>query len=298
MGEFLMARFFWFLCSIVILSLNLGSAGAVNSKPSEILALPVPSPAPKAAVSATSAPLIPTTTAINIEMVHVKGGCYQMGNIFPENREDYPADELPVHEVCVDDFNIGKFEVTQGQWKKIMGNNPSEESSCGDNCPVQNVSWIEVQDFIIRLNSSRSGSKYRLPTEAEFEYAQRSGGKNERYSGGNDVDSVAWYYKNALDTSKKEEFHKIHPVGLKSPNGLGAYDMSGNVWEWTNDWYDENYYSHSPRNNPTGPASGTMRAVRGGCASGYIWNMRTSRRDGYEPNYSYRSIGFRLVRNP
>ncbi len=220
-----------------------------------------------------------------------------MGNIYNEYRADLP-DELPVHEVCVDDFYMGKYEVTQGQWKRIMGKNPSEEKSCGDNCPVQNISWDEVQDFVRRLNKISAGSKYRLPTEAEFEYAQRSGGKNERYSGGNDVGRVAWYYENARDTSKTEEFHKIHPVGKKAPNGLGLYDMSGNVWEWTNDWYESTYYANSPRNNPTGPSTGTMRTVRGGCASGYEQNMRVSRRDAYEPDYKFRSIGFRLLRTP
>ena len=236
----------------------------------------------------------PTT---GMEMIFVKGGCYKMGNAFPENKEDF-QEELPVHEVCVDDFYLGKYEVTQGQWKKVMGNNPSEESSCGENCPVQNVSWNDVQGFISKLNSLSGGSKFRLPTEAEWEFAARSGGKNDKYSGGNDVDKVAWYYNNAKDTSKKEEFHKINPVGKKAPNALGFYDMSGNVWEWTNDWYGSNYYSTSPRNNPTGPATGETRAIRGGCASGYEWNMRVSRRDAYEPDYRYRSIGFRLLKTP
>jgi len=264
-----MAKNLWVVFAVMILSVNFGCAGKVFKDP---------------------------TTGLEIEMVYVKGGCYQMGNTFPENIEDYPTDELPVHEVCVNDFYLGKYEVTQGQWKKIMGSNPSEESSCGDNCPVANISWHDAQNFISRLNTGNGGSKYRLPTEAEFEYAQRSGGRNERYSGGNNVDRVAWYDKNSVDTSKTELFHKTHPVGTKASNGLGIYDMSGNVWEWTNDWYGSEYYSNSPRNNPAGPGSGDARVVRGGCASGTVANMRVSRRDSYAPDYSFRSIGIRLLR--
>ncbi|TAN44631.1 MAG: formylglycine-generating enzyme family protein, partial [Nitrospirae bacterium] len=132
--------------------------------------------------------------ATGIEMVLVKGGCYQMGDTFG----DGDSDEKPVHEVCVDDFYIGKFEVTQGQWQAVMGNNPSSFKNCGDNCPVESVSWNDVQEFISRLNKkvplSKGGTRglYRLPTEAEWEYAARSGGKREKYAGGDDVDSVAW----------------------------------------------------------------------------------------------------------
>ncbi|MDP2279759.1 MAG: SUMF1/EgtB/PvdO family nonheme iron enzyme, partial [Nitrospirota bacterium] len=187
--------------------------------------------------------------ATGMEIVFVKGGCFQMGDTFGDGE----SDEKPVHEVCVDDYYIGKYEVTQGQWKAIMGNNPSHFKDCGDNCPVEQVSWNDVQEFIQKLNEKNNppsppftkGGKggFRLPTEAEWEYAARSGGKSERYSGGNDIDSVAWYNKNSGG--------KTHPVGTKQPNGLGIYDMSGNVWEWVNDWYDEFYYKNSPKNNPT-----------------------------------------------
>jgi len=257
------------LCAVIILSAHHADAAVGTT-----------------AVSASPSPPF-KDPATGIEMVYVKGGCYKMGNAFPENKEDFP-EELPVHEVCVDDFYLGKYEVTQGQWKKIMGSNPSEESSCGENCPVQNVSWNDVQGFISRLNSLSGGSKYRLPTEAEFEYAARSGGKNERYSGGNDVDSVAWYNENSDN--------KLHPVGTKAPNGLGIYDMAGSVWEWTNDWYGSNYYSSSPRNNPAGPDSGVDRVVRGGCVTGEAYNMRTARRNGYTPDTRRPSLGFRLLR--
>jgi len=196
-----------------------------------------------------------TDPATGMEMIFVKGGCFQMGDTFGDGDNH----EKPVHEVCVDDFYLGKYEVTQGQWKRIMRNNPSHFSNCGDNCPVEKVSWDDVQDFIRKLNS-QSGKNYRLPTEAEWEYAARSGGKSEQYAGGNDVNAVAWYDGNSVG--------KTHPAGQKQPNGLGLYDMSGNVWEWCNDWYGSNYYSQSTRNNPEGPSSGTYRVLRAGTGTG------------------------------
>lgn len=227
-----------------------------------------------------------TDPSTGIEMVYVKGACYQMGDTFGDGE----LDEKPAHEVCVDDFYVGKYEVTQGQWKNIMGSNPSYFISCGDNCPVDNVSWNEAQAFISRLNSKKNGNSYRLPTEAEFEYAQRSGGKGERFSGGNDVDSVAWYNVNSNNENK--------PVGAKAPNGLGLYDMSGNVWEWTNDWYDSNYYLNSPRNNPQGPVSGIYRVMRGGCSGGPTENQKVVRRGAFRPDDRKAYLGFRLARTP
>lgn len=226
-----------------------------------------------------------------MEFVFVKGGCYQMGDIYGEGTDwhgEGESNERPVHEVCVDDFYLGKYEVTLGQWKPIMGDSMLLASICNkDNCPVNTASWNHMQEFINRLNFKDGGSKYRLPTEAEWEYAARSGGKIERYSGGNDVDSVAWYNANSGEV--------IHPVGTKAPNGLGIYDMSGNVWETTNDWYASDYYSKSPRNNPTGPSSGDSRVQRGGCSTGSYLNQRTSRRSAQDPR---QLNGFRLVRTP
>ncbi|TAN41392.1 MAG: hypothetical protein EPN22_15435 [Nitrospirae bacterium] len=235
-----------------------------------------------------------------IEMVLVKGGCYQMGDTFG----DGDSDEKPVHEVCVDDFYIGKFEVTQGQWQAVMGNNPSNFKNCGDNCPVENVSWNDAQEFISRLNEkvplSKGGTRglYRLPTEAEWEYAARSGGKREKYAGGDDVDSVAWYNGNSGGGFFSSG--KTQPVGTKAPNGLGIYDMSGNVWEWVQDW--KGSYSSGSQNNPTGPSSGKARVIRGGGVSMHFdeWYTRTSHRHGYDPADPYgiggSYLGFRLVR--
>ncbi|MBI3813805.1 MAG: formylglycine-generating enzyme family protein, partial [Nitrospinae bacterium] len=213
-------------------------------------------------------------------MVFVKGGCYQMGDTFG----DGDSDEKPVHEVCVDDFYMGKYEVTQRQWTGIMGSNPSYFKNC-DDCPVEQVSWDDIQEYINKLNQ-KTGNKYRLPTEAEWEYAARSGGRSEKYSGGNNIDSVGWYDKNSGS--------KTHPVGQKEANGLGLYDMTGNVWEWCSDWYADDYYRKSPKNNPRGADSGQYRVLRGGS-----WNygprfLRASDRDGFVPTGRYSYVGFRL----
>jgi formylglycine-generating enzyme required for sulfatase activity len=216
-----------------------------------------------------------------MEFVYVDSGCYQMGDTFGDDK----SDEKPVHEVCVDDFYIGKYEVTQGQWKAIMGDNPSKFDDCGDNCPVEKVSWNDAQAFIQKLNQ-QTGKNYRLPTEAEWEYAARSGGKNEKYSGGNDLDSVAWYDSNSGK--------KTHPVGTKQPNGLGIYDMSGNVWEWVNDWYGS--YSSGSQNNPKGASSGSLRVQRGGSWDSVVaWGVRASNRFSYTPDLRFFGIGFRLA---
>lgn len=259
----------WVLSAVIVLSANLAYAVEGNKK-----------------ASTSPAPLKDPAT---IEMVQVKGGCYQMGG---DTYGDVEPEEKPMHEVCVDDFFIGKYEVTQGQWKKVMGSNPAIDKSCGENCPVDNVSWNDAQDFISKLNSRSGGSKYRLPTEAEFEYAHRSGGKSERYSGGNDVESVGWYGANSGGRGR------IHPVGTKAPNGLGIYDMSGNVWEMTNDWYGSEYYSNSPRNNPKGPGSGVERVKKGGGANSPPENLRTSRRGSETPDARHFLIGFRLAKTP
>ena len=197
-----------------------------------------------------------------------------MGDTFGDGE----SEEKPVHEVCVDDFYIGKYEVTQGQWKAIMGSNPSHFSNCGDNCPVESVSWNDIQDFINKLNQ-KTGKSYRLPTEAEWEYAARSGGKSEKYAGTSnesELGDYAWYDKNSGS--------KRHPVGQKKPNGLGIYDMTGNVWEWVNDWYDSDYYKNSPKSNPTGPSSGKeYKVLRGGGWVAGARDLVTSFRFWYVP---------------
>jgi len=221
------------------------------------------------------------------EMVFVKGGCYQMGDTFGDGN----SDEKPVHEVCVDDYYIGKFEVTQGQWVKVMGNNPSHFSNCGDNCPVERVSWDDAQEFI-RIMNQRSGKTYRLLTEAEWEYAARSGGKKEKWAGTSSKSKLggyAWYCGNSGS--------QTHPVGQKKPNGLGIYDMAGNVMEWVQDVYSESAYSSHSRNNPLYKGSGDYRVVRGGCwlISGPN-EVRAAYRHYLDPAYDGSILGFRLAR--
>ena len=218
----------------------------------------------------------------DMEFVAVKGGCFKIGDTFGDGQ----SDEKPVHEVCVSDFRMGKYEVTQGEWLKIMGNNPSYFKEYGETCPVEQVSWDDAQEFIGKLNS-KSGKKYRLPTEAEWEYAARSGGRAEKYSGGNDVDAVAWYGSNSGS--------KTRPVGRKQANGLGIHDMSGNVWEWVNDWYGDDYYGKSSRNNPQGPITGFYRVNRGDSWGSGSAGVRASRRGVYVPGLRDFFLGFRLV---
>jgi sulfatase modifying factor 1 len=220
----------------------------------------------------------PTT---GMEFVKVPGGCFQMGDTFGDDLD--PA-KAPAHEACVSDFNIGRYEVTQGQWRRVMGNNPSHFSSCGDDCPVETVSWKDVQAFIGKLNL-QSGKNYRLPTEAEWEYSCRSGGKRERYCGGDNVDAIGWYAGNSGN--------KTHPVGTKQPNGLGIYDMTGNVWEWVQDWHY--MYMGNSKQDPVGPQYGNERVIRGGNWDSSVWVARAALRFHNEPDRRYNIQGFRLA---
>lgn len=225
----------------------------------------------------------PASEPASDNMVFVKGGFFDMGS------NDGQEDERPVHRVWVDDFYIGKYEVTQKEWVKIMGSNPSYFK--GDNLPVEQVSWHDVQEFISKLNQ-KTGLKYRLPTEAEWEYAARGGqqSKGYPYSGSNTLDDVGWYIQNTGGKSQ--------PVGTRKPNELGIYDMSGNVSEWCSDWYDKNYYSNSPEKNPYGPYAGEPRILRGGSGFNDSYDCTVSCRLGYNPVLGNASFGFRLIRNP
>lgn len=221
-------------------------------------------------------------------MVFIKGGCFQMGDTFGDGN----SYEKTVHEVCVDDFYLGEHEVTQREWKEIMGNNPSYFKNCGDDCPVEKVSWNDVQDFIRRLNN-KTGQRYRLPTEAEWEFAAREGGRKTKWAGTSsmsELKSYAWY------TSSSGE--KTHPVKTKQPNSLGLYDMSGNVMEWVSDWYGKDYYRNSPRNNPKGPSSGFYRVFRGGSWYNRSLYVRVATRLNDTPDKRIDKYGFRIAQNP
>jgi formylglycine-generating enzyme required for sulfatase activity len=217
------------------------------------------------------------------DIVFVQGGTFTMG-CTSEQGDDCGSAERPVHQVTVSSFNIGKYEVTQAQWKAIMGNNPSYFK--GDKLPVEQVSWNDVQEFIRRLNAA-TGKQYRLPTEAEWEYAACGGDQRNgyKYSGGNNIGNVAWYDSNSGNAT--------HAVGKKQANELGIYDMSGNVWEWCSDWYGA--YSASAQTNPTGPASGSDRVVRGGGKDAGASDCRLTIRYGNSHGSGDVDLGFRLV---
>jgi len=219
------------------------------------------------------------------EMVFVRGGKFKMGSNLGAK------DEQPVHEVLVDDFYIGKFEVTQDQWKRIMDQDTSKRyfKNCG-NCPVERVTWYNVMEFISKLNQL-TGLNYRLPTEAEWEYAAGGGSlsKGFKYSGSNHIDVVAWKDGNA-GTS-------IHPVGKKKPNELGIFDMTGNVFEWCSDWYSPDWYQISEKENPTGPEEGRFRVMRGGSWFHDHTGLRINEREKGNPEFRYGYVGFRLCRS-
>ena len=211
----------------------------------------------------------------------------------------------PIHQVHLSDFEIGQFPITQAQWMAIMGSNPSHFKKC-PNCPVEQVSWNDIQNFLQKLNSL-TGMNYRLPTEAEWEFAARGGNQSQEhtYSGSNDPDEVGWYWKNSGDQLLEGEWDRdkitrnncrTHPVGKKHPNELGIYDLTGNVWEWCQDWYGT--YSKGPETHPQGPQKGVNRVLRGGSWYSSAGHLRVSNRDSSGPGYRNRIIGFRLARTP
>lgn len=215
--------------------------------------------------------------ALTSSMVNLPGNCFEMGS--PTDEAGHNEDERQ-HRACVDAFALSKTEVTQAQWTLLMGKNPSK-SECAD-CPVENVSWKDATAFIEQLNAL-TGQRYRLPTEAEWEYACRGGRSDERYCGGNDLDAVGWYDKNSLA--------RVHPVAQKQPNGFGLYDMSGNVWEWTCSGFDKGY-SGGERQCARGALT---YVLRGGAWTDGSRNARSARRLTYAPAYNY-FFGFRLAR--
>ena len=272
-----------------------------------------------------------------IELVFVKGGCFQMGNIFAdeENNKKVPVynkgsslfgdgnegefnDEVPVHEVCVDDFYIGKYEITRSEFENFFSETgyvtDAQKMGCfgkvgykwrkkmdfswkkvdfpqTDRHPAVCISYNDTQEFIKWLNKKFDG-KYRLLTEAEWEYAARSGGKAEKWAGTNnesELSDYAWYDKNSGG--------KTHPVGQKKPNGLGIYDMSGNVWEWVEDWYEVDYYDRSPKINPLNTSPSHAKSMRSGPWSVSSQVVRTFYRGSDIPYSICDGLGFRVAKS-
>ena len=219
-------------------------------------------------------------TNVSFNMVFVEGGTFEMGSDDSEASDD----EKPVHSVTLSDYYIGETEVTQELWEAVMGSNPSYFKGLKN--PVDYVSWDDCQEFVKRLNEI-TGKTFRLPTEAEWEYAARGGNKSRgyKYSGSNTIGDVAWYHSNSSSMT--------HQVGTKAPNELGIYDMSGNVWEWCSDWYGD--YSSSSQTNPTGPTSGSDRVCRGGSWGSNAQGCRVAFRGINTPDFRHDYLGFRLV---
>ena len=233
--------------------------------------------------STSSANMLPiTVNGVSFNMIKVDGGTFTMGAT-SEQQNPYP-DENPTHQVTLSSYYIGETEVTQALWKAVMGKNPSKFK--GDNLPVERVLWKDCQKFIEKLNSI-TGKRFRLPTEAEWEFAARGGNKSNltQYSGGGNIDDVAWYDGNSGK--------KTHPVKKKKANELGIYDMSGNVWEWCQDWWGS--YGSSAQTNPKGPDSGSFRVLRGGSWFNNASYCRLSIHIGVSPRFRGDAIGFRLA---
>ena len=216
----------------------------------------------------------------SIRMVRIEPGSFTMGSY--TEKDEQPPHQVRFHYA----FEIGKTEVTQAQWKAIMGNNPSNFKQCGGNCPVENVSWDDAQAFIGELNA-QTGKNYRLPTEAEWEYACRAGGQHEEYCG-NSLAGIAWYEANS-------EGH-THPVATKRANAWGLYDMSGNVWEWVQDWYVGNYIEAPVTGTERTDGEHKYRVLRRGSWGDVPQDARAANRVGNDPALRLSSDGFRLAR--
>ena len=247
---------------------------------------------------------LPKTRTFNVKgvtfsMVDVEGGTFRMGS----DDSDASSDEKPVHQVTVSSFSIGQTEVTQALWYAVMGQTPTSDGEQwsitygrGNAYPAYYVSWEDCQEFITKLNEL-TGQTFRLPTEAEWEYAARGGNKSKgyKYSGSNTIGDVAWYWDNIPSHTEGDTGYGTQPVATKQANELGIYDMSGNVLEWCSDWYGSSYYSSSPATNPTGPTSGSGRVIRGGSWYFNAGDCRVAIRGNFTPASRYYDLGLRLA---
>ncbi len=274
---------------LLALPLSLAAQSTIRrpSKPKVENSKPKPSPKTKTNPKPKPTPTVNRQAELNKlinNMVYVSGGTFMMGTTSEQGSNAF-YDEKPAHSVTLSSFYLCKYEVTQALWRAVMGNNPSNFK--GNNLPVEKVSWDDCQTFITRLNNL-TGKNFRLPTEAEWEYAARGGNRSRgyKYSGSNVLSDVAWYDDNSGG--------KTHPVGSKSPNELGLYDMSGNVFEWCSDWYGT--YSSSSQTNPAGSSGGSRRVNRGG--SWFIsvtLICRSSYRGNNTPDSRSNGLGLRLA---
>jgi formylglycine-generating enzyme required for sulfatase activity len=220
-----------------------------------------------------------------MEFILIPAGTFQMGDLYGDGWDN----ESPLREVHVESFYLARYPATQGQWEKVMEANPSMFQK-GPLYPVEQVSWSDVAEFLRRLNELTSGAQVlRLPSEAEWEYAARSGGRKELYAGADDINRVAWHAENSQGSTQ--------PVGLKAPNGLGLYDMSGNIWEWCQDIYPLDSGAAFGRQRPAGQKETRERVIRGGSWNLDAWSARCSRRFGFSEDYFGAGLGFRLAKD-
>ena len=219
-----------------------------------------------------------------IKVVYVKGSCFEMGDFAGDGDDD----ERPVHEICLGDYYLMETEVTQELFEAVMGFNPIKPPD--PKKPMSNISWFWANRFVKKLNE-RTKSFYRFPSEAEWEYAAREGGKKIRWAGTNDpfdLKDYAWFSENSEP--------EINQVAKRKPNALGLYDMSGNVWEWCDDNFDFDYYQKSPKKNPYGADESMWKAIRGGSIADGVFKLRTTYRHALEPQLRNEATGFRLAR--
>ena len=218
----------------------------------------------------------------NIEMIHVPGGIFEMGDLHGDGIDN----ELPVHKVSLDEFYIGRCPVTQAQWMCLNPHNPSRFE--GADLPVEQVTWDDARDFAEKLTRAHNGRcRFGLPTEGQWEFSARSGGRRELYAGGGTIDARGWYEANSGG--------RTHAVGAKAPNGLGLYDMSGNVWEWCRDTYAPDAYERHTQANPVLDDAGSDRVIRGGSWNLDAWSARCCRRFSLRADLFGAGLGFRLV---
>ena len=238
-----------------------------------------------------------TVNGVTFTMVAVEGGTFTMGAT-AEQGSDVEIDEKPTHEVTLSSYCIGQTEVTQALWQAVMGNNPSKGNGgyYGTNLqrPVEMVSWNDCQTLIAELNQM-TGKTFRLPTEAEWEFAARGGNESQgyMYAGSNTIGYVGWNWANIPSQTTSNAGYGTQTVATKAPNELGLYDMSGNVWEWCQDWSDS--YSSGAQTNPTGPSSGSSRINRGGSWFDLSWYCRVSKRRSSSPTDAFTHLGLRLA---
>jgi sulfatase modifying factor 1 len=251
-----------------------------------------------------------TEPVTGMKFVWIEADCFQMGQSPMETRllkrevgendyEKYYGDEIPRHEICLDGFWMGIYEVKQSEWKKIMGFNPANFSE-NDDYPVDMVSWEDAKNFIKLLNQKNSTNNFRLPTEAEWEYGARGGTVETMYHTGDTITPEQANFNGSIPfgLNLRQDYRKSPtPAGSFPANPLGLFDMHGNVWEWCNDWYDKKYYAKTPGKNPPGPEEGEMRVLRGGSWFRFAGHIRSATRYMKRPVGQYADTGFRVVKS-